>query len=38
MKQSSFVDELNAGQSSAVWKADDAAIPINGGYPILVWQ
>ena len=31
-------NSLNYGQSSAAWKQDFAANPINKGFPILAWQ
>ena len=38
MQQASFVTTLNGNQSVAAWKADFEDMPINDGFPILVWQ
>ena len=35
MKQSSFVDDLNEGNETTIWKLNSN---INQGYPILYWQ
>lgn len=37
MKNSDFVNALNAGQDPAPWVADSDQ-SVNGGYPILSWQ
>jgi hypothetical protein len=37
MKEDAFVDLLNTGNTSPVWSRD-SVIPVNNGFPILVWQ
>ena len=38
MQQAFFVTTLNGNQTEAAWKADFEDMPINDGFPILVWQ
>jgi len=38
MHAASFVTTLNCNQDTAAWKADFEDMPINDGFPILVWQ
>jgi len=38
MQELSFVTALNGNQTVAAWKADFTDMPINEGFPILVWQ
>ncbi len=38
MQQAFFVTTLNGNQAVAAWKADFEDMPINDGFPILVWQ
>ncbi len=35
MKQNSFVNDLNKGNETNIWKMNNN---INQGYPILYWQ
>jgi hypothetical protein len=37
MQTQEFVDNLNQGLTEAVWRMD-YSVPINNGFPILIWQ